>query len=143
MDIIQADLNERFPIFKIKFDVIFAGEVMEHLFDDIKFIKDCRNILKPGGILIITVPNLTFSANRLLMFFEKIPLFAYAPYHYNIYNKKVVENLLKQNGFEILNTTSSHALFSTRRNKFGRIFEILGDIFPSFGAHLIVCARKI
>ena len=143
VDIIQADLNEGFPAFKIKFDVIFAGEVMEHLFDDVKFIKDCKNILKPGGVLIITVPNLTFSANRLSMLFGKMPLFAYAPYHYHIYNKKVVENLLKQNGFEILKTISSHCLFSTRRNKFGKIFEILGDIFPSFGAHLIVCAKKI
>lgn len=143
VNIIQADLNEKFPKFKIKFDVIFAGEVMEHIFDDVKFIQNCRNLLKGGGVLIITVPNLSFSANRLLMFFGKMPLFVYAPYHYHIYNKKVVENLIKQNGFEILKTTSSHCLFSTRRNKFGRIFEILGDIFPFLGAHLIVCAEKI
>ncbi len=141
--IIQADLNDGLPEFDIKFDVIFAGEVMEHLFDDSKFIRDCRDVLKPNGLLIITVPNLLFSANRLLMLFGRMPLFAYASYHYHIYNKKTVENLIKENGFEILKTVSSHLLFSTRRNKLGRIFEILGDIFPSLGAHLIVCAKKI
>jgi len=140
--IVQADLNNGFPEFDIKFDVIFAGEVMEHLFDDVKFIKNCRNLLKPNGLLMITVPNLVFSANRLLMLFGKMPIFAYASYHYHIYNKKTVENLIKQEGFKILETKSLHLLFSTRRNKFGKIFEILGDIFPSLGAHLIVCARK-
>jgi len=141
--VIEADLNDGFPEFDIKFDVIFAGEVMEHLFDDVKFIKDCKNFLKPNGLLIITVPNLLFSANRLLMLFGKMPLFAFAPYHYHIYNKETVKELITQQGLEILKIISSHILFSTRRNKLGRIFEILGDIFPSFGAHLIVCARKI
>ena len=140
--IFQADLNDGFPEFGGKFDVIFAGEVIEHLFDDSKFVKDCRNLIKPDGLLIITVPNLVFSANRILMLFGKMPMFAFAPYHYHVYNKKILNNLLKENGFEILKTISSHILFSTRRNKFGKIFEILGDIFPSFGAHLIVCAKK-
>ncbi len=143
VDIKQADLNKGFPEFGIKFDVIFAGEVIEHLFDDIKFIKDCRNLLKPNGLLIITTPNLVFSANRLLMLFGRMPLFAFAPFHYHIYNKKTIENLIKGEGFEILKIISSHILFSTRRNKLGKIFEILGDVFPSFGAHLIICARKI
>lgn len=141
--VIQADLNEGFPEFDIKFDVIFAGEVMEHLFDDVKFIRNCWNFLKPNGLLIITVPNLAFSANRLLMFFGKMPLFAFAPYHYHIYNKKIVKELITQQGFEILEIILSHILFSTRRNKLGKIFEILGDVFPSLGAHLIVCARKL
>jgi 2-polyprenyl-3-methyl-5-hydroxy-6-metoxy-1,4-benzoquinol methylase len=139
----QADLNNGIPDFGFKFDVVFAGEVMEHLSDDVKFIKDCNNLLKPNGLLIITVPNLLFSANRLLMLFGEMPLFAHAPYHYHIYNKKTVENLIKENGFEILKTISSHLLFSTRRNKLGKIFEILGDFLPSFGAHLIICARRI
>lgn len=143
INIKQADLNNDIPDFGVKFDVIFAGEVMEHLFDDSKFIENTRNLLKQNGFLIITVPNLAFSANRLLMLFGKMPVFAFAPYHYHIYNKKVAENLIKEKGFEIVKTISSHLLFSTRRNKFGGIFEILGDIFPSFGAHLIICAKKL
>ncbi len=139
----QADLNDGIPDFGAEFDVIFAGEIIEHIFDDSKFIRDCRKALKPNGLLIITTPNLGFSASRLLMLFGEMPMFVYASYHYHIYNKKTIENLIKQEGFEILKVISSHLLFSTRRNKLGKIFEILGDIFPSLGAHLIVCARKI
>ncbi len=139
----QTDLNDNISDFGVEFDVIFAGEVIEHIFDDEKFIRDCGKILKPNGLLIITTPNLGFIANRLLMLFGKMPMFVYAPYHYHIYNKEIIENLIRQEGFEIVKTISSHLLFSTRRNKFGRIFEVLGDFFPSLGAHLIVCARKV
>lgn len=140
--VFQADLNDGFPDFKTKFDVIFAGEVVEHLFDDAKFIREARGILNPGGYLMITVPNLVFSFNRARMLFGKTPLFAYAPYHYHVYTKKALEELIKSEGFEISKFISSHVLFSTRRNKAGRIFEILGNFFPSFGAHLMVFARK-
>jgi len=141
-EIVQADLNNGFPDFSVKFDVIFAGEVIEHLFNDTKFIREAKDILKPEGFLIITVPNLTFSFNRIRMLFGKTPLFAYAPYHYHIYTKKIIEELIKSEGFELLKIISSHILFSTRRGKIGKIFEILGNIFPSFGAHLIIFAKK-
>src|SRR3989344_9565663 len=127
--IIQSDLNKGIPDFGLKFDIIFAGEVMEHLFDDAAFLNHCREALGPNGTLIITVPNLVFGPNRFLMLFGQMPkYFAYAPYHYHIYNKKTLGHLFKEAGFEVLKFTSTHLLFSTRRNKFGRIFEILGDI---------------
>ena len=142
VETVRADLNEGFPKFKTNFDIIFAGEVMEHLFDDIGFIDGCRKLLKPKGLLILTVPNLVFSVNRLLMLFGRTPLFAYAQYHYHMYTKRTLSKLITNRGFEVLKISSSHVLFSTRRNRLGKIFEILGDLFPSFGAHLIVFAEK-
>ncbi len=143
VNIIQSDLNMEFPKFDRTFDAIFAGEIMEHIIDDTKFIKRCWKVLKLGGLLIITVPNLAFSVNRLLMLFGKMPKFVYMSCHYHIYTKETLRSLIEKEGFKVLKFSSSHILFSTRRNKFGRIFEILGDVFPSFGAHLIVFAKKV
>ena len=39
-----------------KFDVIIAGEVLEHVIDPWKLLDDLRACLKPGGCLIITTP---------------------------------------------------------------------------------------
>lgn len=135
-----ADLNEGFPAFGKKFDVIFAGEIMEHIFDDDAFLANCKNLLSPRGILILTVPNLFFLPNRFSMLFGKMPKFSYEKYHYHIYGPAVLKSLFEDSGLEIFKFTSSHILFSTRRSRMGRIFEILGDIFPSLGAHLIVAA---
>lgn len=140
--VLQTDLNEGFPKFDIKFDVVFAGEVIEHLLDDVKFIRNCKEVLKPGGILILTTPNLVFGVNRFRMLFGKMPLFSFAPYHYRIYNAEVLKNSLKEAGMKTVRLTSSHVLFSTRKNKMGKIFEVLGDLFPKLGAHLIICAKK-
>lgn len=142
INIKQADLNREFPDWGVKFNIIFAGEVIEHLLDDAKFIKKCKTNLMDGGLLILTTPNLVFWVNRIFMLFGEMPMFAFAPYHYRIYNKKVLSEVICEAGLKILEFRSSHVLFSTRRNKLGLIFEILGDVFPALGAHLIICAQK-
>jgi glycosyltransferase involved in cell wall biosynthesis/2-polyprenyl-3-methyl-5-hydroxy-6-metoxy-1,4-benzoquinol methylase len=38
------------------FDVIIAGEVVEHVPDWQALLEDFRNVLKPGGLLIVTTP---------------------------------------------------------------------------------------
>jgi glycosyltransferase involved in cell wall biosynthesis/2-polyprenyl-3-methyl-5-hydroxy-6-metoxy-1,4-benzoquinol methylase len=39
-----------------KFDVIVAGEVLEHVIDPWKLLDDLRACLKPGGCLVVTTP---------------------------------------------------------------------------------------
>lgn len=42
-----------------KFDIIIAGEIIEHLESPINFVKYCKSLLKKNGRLIITTPNAT------------------------------------------------------------------------------------
>lgn len=144
--IIQADLNEGIPELGVKFDIIFAGEIIEHLFDDSRFIRECHKILKPDGILIVTVPNLVSLVNRLMVIFGAMPMVAYATerFHYHVYNRRVLKNLIKQEGFKILKATSSYLLFNflSKIPGIGKVFGFLGDLFPSLGNQLIVFARK-
>lgn len=42
------------------FDKIILSEVLEHLPDDIKALKEVKRVLKVGGILFITVPNYNY-----------------------------------------------------------------------------------
>ena len=39
------------------FDVIFFNHVLEHIPDDVAALREVRRILKPGGLLILGVPN--------------------------------------------------------------------------------------
>lgn len=143
---IQADLNMGIPDFGLKFDVIFAGEIIEHLYDDSKFIRECYSKLKPDGILIVTVPNLVSFFNRMLMLFGAMPLTAYAAasFHYHVYNRSKLKELIRKEGFEILKATSSYLPLNplSKIPGIGKIFGFLGDIFPSLGNQLIAFARK-
>lgn len=39
------------------FDVIFAGEVIEHVIDPIELLESFRKALRPGGLIIVTTPT--------------------------------------------------------------------------------------
>lgn len=43
--------------FDVKFDVIFAGDLIEHLSNPGLFLESCKKNLKPDGKILITTPN--------------------------------------------------------------------------------------
>ena len=141
---IQHDCNDRFDFAEGRtFDVVFAGEIIEHIYDDGRFLDQIREILAPGGVLALTTPNLFFLASRIAFPFGRMPYFAYAPFHYHFYSRTALHTLVTEHGYEVRHITSSHVLVSTRKHAMiGTLCERLGDLFPSFGAHIILFAQK-
>jgi SAM-dependent methyltransferase len=57
------------------YDVIFCGEVLEHLFSPDVLLRDLRVLLRPSGVLILSTPNLGYYVNRLLLLLGISPLY--------------------------------------------------------------------
>jgi len=76
---------------KNNYDTVIAAEVLEHIEDPIKALKTIYYILKPDGILIMTVPafNFLFSEHD-----KKIG-------HYRRYTKKLAKEHVIKAGFKI------------------------------------------
>jgi 2-polyprenyl-3-methyl-5-hydroxy-6-metoxy-1,4-benzoquinol methylase len=53
--LIQADITQ-LPNGENQFDGIVAGEVLEHLQDDVAALREFHRTLRPGGICVISVP---------------------------------------------------------------------------------------
>lgn len=53
--------------FDERFDIVVAGEIIEHVFDTDDFIKIVSSYLKPGGLLVVTTPNVASLPRRLLL----------------------------------------------------------------------------
>ena len=51
------DCNENFPFKNESYDLIFAGEIIEHLINPDQFLSEINRILKPGGLFIGSTPN--------------------------------------------------------------------------------------
>jgi SAM-dependent methyltransferase len=62
------DLASLNSIASQKFDFLIANHFIEHLVNPIQFLEGCSQILQPGGVLFLTVPNKdeTFDRNRNL-----------------------------------------------------------------------------
>jgi SAM-dependent methyltransferase len=60
-----ADLDEPLPFDEAAFDVVVAGELLEHLRDPARVVADARRVLRPGGTFVASVPNAYRLKNRL------------------------------------------------------------------------------
>jgi SAM-dependent methyltransferase len=49
---------EAIPLASASFDVVLALDVLEHLDDDAAGVREALQLLKPGGLLLVTVPAL-------------------------------------------------------------------------------------
>lgn len=83
----------RMPFTEGRFDAIIASQVLEHVFEPDRFIKEINRILKPGGSLLITVPFVWDEHER--------------PIDYARYSSFGLGYLLEKHGFQIVRSVKS------------------------------------
>ena len=143
LDVRIHDVNKKLPFKDESFDVIFAGELIEHIFDDIEFLNEVHRLLRREGYVIITTPNLLSLKNRILMLFGLDPRYSLSPYHYHVYTQKIISNAFKKSKFKNSKIKGNFIIYSKNREKIlGTLFEKLGDSLPSLSEHFIVSAKK-
>jgi 2-polyprenyl-3-methyl-5-hydroxy-6-metoxy-1,4-benzoquinol methylase len=64
----QVNLNESLPWKEQSFDAVFSTEGIEHLENHFSFLREICRILKPGGVLLLTTPNITALRSRVRFF---------------------------------------------------------------------------
>lgn len=96
------------------FDQVIIWHVLEHIEDPLHTIEECRRILRPGGRLVVAVPNFSSLQARW-----NGPAWFHldAPRHLYHFPLAALEQLLRSQEFEIRSTHH----FSLRQNPFGWI----------------------
>src|SRR5205823_11009821 len=74
IDVARRDLErETFPWPDAAFDVVVANQVFEHLKNIWLPLSEAYRVLKAGGHLVVSVPNLASLHNRVLLAFGRQP----------------------------------------------------------------------
>ena len=68
-----ADAEEGLPFEDGTFDVVVAGELLEHVREPAALIGEARRVLRPGGTLVGSVPNAFRLKNRLRVLLGRHP----------------------------------------------------------------------
>ena len=132
------------------FDVVHLNHVLEHLPDPRASVARCVSLLKPGGILVIEVPQqLTNDLDRLrrILFFWRRPKFSiYSLHHTYFFSPVSLRALLEREGLEILNLStaaSGRTPLNSIKNLVLRLFLGVADALHGGGNVIEVYARKL
>lgn len=127
------------------FDLVMAGEIIEHIFDTDFFLEEIHRVLKPGGKLLISTPNIASLGRRLMLLAGINPIIETSPNepessgHIRYFTLSAIKKLLAKHKFQAVKLESDYINFS----KDGKIkSEILAKIFPRIGTSIIILAQK-
>ncbi len=103
--VIVADLD-LVPLAEIlpshTFDVAIFGDILEHLRDPWKILKETQQLLKSEGYVVASLPNIAHGAIRLALLqgkFEYTALGILDNTHLRFFTRKTVEDLFERSGY--------------------------------------------
>jgi SAM-dependent methyltransferase len=91
---VQADVEEPLPFEDASFDAVVAGELFEHLQFPDALVDEIERVLRPGGVLVGSVPNAFRVQNRLRFLRGRPP--EDDPTHLRMFSPAAVRELLRR-----------------------------------------------
>ena len=131
--------------FDVKFDVIFAGDLIEHLSNPGLFLQSCVNNLKEGGKILITTPNCFNLFNLAEKLTKEEPTVNND--HACYFNYKTLQALLRKNHFRAVETSFLYSLGMNHKESYKKkilnfVYFILSKFTTKFMETLVVVAQK-
>lgn len=150
MELFNAEEDE-FPYADGTFDLVLFCEMIEHmLMDPLATLRQIHRILRPGGVLILTTPNVARLENVLRLLHGANlydPYSGYGPYgrHNREFTRHELHRLLEFAGFEVETsmTADGHPTDHTSWGMYDDAAPLVDFRRPDLGHYLYVRARTV
>jgi len=110
--VVNVDINEeQLPFEDGYFDAVACLDVIEHVLNPFFLLKEINRVLRPGGTLVISTPNMRYWYHIMsLVVFGRFPrtssdIEAYDGGHIHYFTRKDLAYLLRAHGFKVLNSS--------------------------------------
>jgi len=146
-------------------NAIHCGEVIEHLVDTDHLMEEIHRVLAPGGVCVLSTPNLAAWHNRIALAFGFQPFlsqvsFRFAPGrmpmspgegggHLRMFTRRAIVEFIQLHGFEVLRqqgagifdlgTPQGSDVMKLLVAPFDRVFSAM----PSLASDILLAFRRI
>lgn len=152
---ICTDLNRALPVATSCADTVLALDIIEHLWNTDGFLSECNRVLRPGGFLILSTPNLASGPNRILLALGFQPLGSEVSDrkiygrpgtspagHLRVFTPLALRQMVADYGFAVRAMTTSSVQYRHPRWDLERIQRFFESIHSSLGSELVLSAQK-
>jgi SAM-dependent methyltransferase len=140
---VRAQVEAPLPFVDGTFGTVVAAEVIEHVFDTQGVLSELARVLRPGGWLLVTTPNLVALSGRGRLLLGQSPHnveFDASPStsgHIRYFTFDTLETLLRRVGLRPRGRWTNVVHFSVLGSS-----ELVGRLRPSLGHTLISLAVR-
>lgn len=125
---------------------VVAGELVEHLYDPVRLVEECHRVLRPGGVLVLTTPNLANLQDRVRFLWgisprHVDPLHPYLRLHIRPFTESALRRVLHDTGFDQITVRSNFVVWRFGSRRWVK-FRTLARLRPGLGGSLVVSALK-
>jgi 2-polyprenyl-3-methyl-5-hydroxy-6-metoxy-1,4-benzoquinol methylase len=127
---IQANLDNGLPPEVVQegpFDIVLAGDLLEHVREPGLLLADARSVLAPGGLLILSVPNFGHwyvRGRALLGIFDYDQRGLLDRTHVHFFTRRSLERELRQAGFRTVRTQVTGLPFDVLARHGGKLAKL-------------------
>jgi 2-polyprenyl-3-methyl-5-hydroxy-6-metoxy-1,4-benzoquinol methylase len=131
------------PFSEGSFDVVLCGDVIEHLREPEQFLTRMRSLIRPGGRIVLTTPNVANWAMRLGLLAGR---WRYTDRgildrtHLHMFTKKTLTETLGRAGYRIVELDVTAPVPGVRSRTVERIAHAVARTRPSLLAYQFVVA---
>jgi SAM-dependent methyltransferase len=141
------------PFGDASFDMVISDDVVEHLVDTDEYAREIHRVLRPGGWLMLSTPNLAAWFNRIALLGGVQPAFTEVSFervfgrpgadivgHLRLFTSRATVQFLEHHRFEVVDVRG--ASFDALNGLAARVDRLLAR-FPTVAGNTAVVARAV
>lgn len=133
-DIQELDIEE-------KYDVVLATELFEHLNYPEDFLLKMKSVLRPGGRIVLSVPNVghySVVEDLLAGRWDYVPIGLLCYTHFRFFTRRTLEDWVERSGITSYEITPQKTELPARFGKLSSLFETDMDSLETKGFYVII-----